>query len=151
MQIYLLHWSGDKLIPQLYGQMYFYIQHGKNKNQFVWPVAADFVVKHQMWATGAEEPTAEARKGCEGIYGSMVSLRAMPLSCSIFFSYSTENGISLDLGVPRAGQVYRLLPKFILCTSVCRNHCDSREKYCYWAAVILPSQPLSCEYRLFPI
>lgn len=33
------------------------------------PVAGDFVVKHQRWATGMEEAAAEERKGCEGVYG----------------------------------------------------------------------------------
>lgn len=32
-------------------------------------LAADFVVQHQRWATGAEEAPAEARKGCEGVCG----------------------------------------------------------------------------------
>lgn len=41
----------------------------KHKSEFAWSVAADFFVKHQRWATGAEEAPAEARKGCEGVYG----------------------------------------------------------------------------------
>lgn len=33
------------------------------------PVAGDFFVEQQRWTTRTEEAAAEAKKGCEGVYG----------------------------------------------------------------------------------
>lgn len=125
----------------------------KHKSGFAQPIPADFVFKHQRLATGATEAAAEAKKiVCEGVYGQSQShaTAAFSSQAGMHYFHSTEKGNSLDLRVPWAGQVYRLLQKIILSTSVCRSHCDSREKFHCWA-VVLQSQPLPCEYRFLPV
>lgn len=102
-------------------------------------LAADFVVQHQRWATGAEEAPAEARKGYEGVCGQHQSCHcpaAFSSQIGIHFFDSTEKDNSLDLRVPWAGQVYRLLPEIILCPSECRSHCDGRKRYWCWATAL---------------